>query len=91
VRSSGVMRLQYADRDAQTALGVVRAITDRYLVSLRNGELVEGGGHRLLTPASLLPEPVSQTPLHAAVLGAMAGLVIAVAGVILRTQLWSVR
>jgi capsular polysaccharide biosynthesis protein len=91
VRSSGVMRIQYANRDAQTALGVVKAITDRYLVSLRVGELVEGGAHRLLTPASLLPEPVSQGALRAALLGAMAGLVIAVAGVILRTQLWPIR
>lgn len=91
VRSSGVMRLQYEDHNAQTALGIVKAITDRYLVSLRESELAEGGGHRLLTPPSLLSEPVSLKPLHAAVLGAMAGLVIAVAGVILRTQLWPIR
>jgi capsular polysaccharide biosynthesis protein len=91
VRSSGVMRIQYANRDAETAVGIVKAITDRYLVSLRVGELVEGGAHRLLTPASLLPEPVSQGPVRAALLGAMAGLVIAVAGVILRTQLWPIR
>jgi hypothetical protein len=91
VSSSGVMRLQYANRNAEIALDVTKAITDRYLLSLREAEQLEGGAHRLLTPAALLEDPVSTTPLHAAALGAVAGLVIAAAGVILRTQLWPIR
>jgi capsular polysaccharide biosynthesis protein len=91
VSSSGVMRIQYENHNAQTALDVTKALTDRYLVSLREAEQLDGGAHRLLTPAVPLEDPVSTTPLHAAVLGAIAGLVIAAAGVILRTQLWPIR
>jgi capsular polysaccharide biosynthesis protein len=91
ISSSGVMRLQYTSRDGLMALEVIKAITDRYLVTLRESEQVEGGGHRLLTPASLIEDPVSPRPSQAAAIGAVAGLAIAAAGIILRTQVWPIR
>lgn len=87
VRSSGVMRIEYRHTDAATAEAVVKTITDRYLVALREFEQVEGGSHRLLTPAQLLEDPIGPKPLRAFAIGALAGLAIAAAALVLRTQL----
>jgi capsular polysaccharide biosynthesis protein len=87
VKSSGVMRLEYRHSDGAMAQNVVRAITDRYLVALREIEQVEGGSHRLLTPASVMEDPIAPKPLRTAVIGALAGLAVAAAAIVLRAQL----
>jgi len=87
VRSSGVMRLEYRHADETTAQNVIKAITDRYLVALREFEQVDGGSHRLLTPALLMEDPLAPRPFRAALIGALAGLAIAAAAVVFRTRL----
>lgn len=89
VDDSGVLRIEWQDSDGFRALDVVRAVTDRYLTMLRQFEQREGGSHRLLTPAFVLDDPVAPTPLRAALIGAAAGLVLAIAGLFLRYQTWS--
>jgi capsular polysaccharide biosynthesis protein len=91
IGSSGVMRLQYKNASGPMALEVIKAITTRYLATLWEFEQLEGGNHRLLTPASLMEDPVSPKPFRAAAIGAVVGLAIAAAGIILRTQVWPIR
>lgn len=86
VRSSTVMRIEYRHHNAAAARDIVNAITDRYLLALREFEQVEGGSHRLLTPALLLDDPIAPHPLRAAAIGALVGLAIAAAAIVLRAQ-----
>jgi capsular polysaccharide biosynthesis protein len=85
--SSDVIGIQYANRDPATALEVVNAVTAQYLIDLRDFEQIRNGRHRVLLPATLLDAPVSLSPLRAAVIGVIVGFVIAMAGIVLRTQL----
>jgi capsular polysaccharide biosynthesis protein len=85
--SSDVIGIQYANRDPATALEVVNAVTAQYLIDLRDFEQIRNGRHRVLLPATLLDDPVSLSPLRAAVIGVIVGFVIAMAGIVLRTQL----
>ncbi len=85
--SSDVIGIQYANRDPATALEVVNALTAQYLIDLRDFEQIRNGRHRVLLPATLLDDPVSLSPLRAAVIGVIVGFVIAMAGIVLRTQL----
>lgn len=91
IGSSDVIGIQYANRDPSTALKVVEAVTARYLADLRDYEQLGNGAHRILLPATLLEDPVSLKPLYAAIVGALVGLVIGVAGLILRTQIWPIK
>jgi capsular polysaccharide biosynthesis protein len=91
VGDSGVLRLEYRHPDPTLAQAVTKAITDRYLVVLREFERLEGTGHRLLTPAFVLEKPVSPQPLRAAAIGAVIGLALAAAGVVLRSHAWPTR
>ena len=86
VRSSAMMQIEYADPSGTTALDVTRAITDRYLAILRDLEVAEGAGHQLLSPAFLLEEPVEPRPLQTAAIGAVVGLAISFAGIIVLAQ-----
>ena len=85
--SSDVIGIQYANRDPAIAVEVVNAVTAQYLIDLRDFEQIRNGRHRVLLPATLLDDPVSLSPLRAAVIGVIVGFVIAMAGIVLRTQL----
>ncbi|HTO67163.1 MAG TPA: hypothetical protein VMM15_38600 [Bradyrhizobium sp.] len=87
VRSSTVMRLEYRNANAVDAQQILNSITDRYLSTLREFEQGEGGSHRLLTPALLLDDPIAPQPLRSTAFGALAGLALSVAAVVLRTQM----
>ena len=91
IGSSGVVRLQYASENGPLALDVVRALTDRYLAELRMFDKTESTGHWVLTRAFLLDDPIAPQPLRAAALGALAGLVVGVAVVLLRALARSTR
>jgi uncharacterized protein involved in exopolysaccharide biosynthesis len=84
IGSSGVVRLQYADKSGPLALDVARAVTDRYLAELSVFGGRESTGQWVLSPAFLLDEPIAPQPLRAAALGALAGLVVGIAGLLLR-------
>lgn len=86
VRSSALMRIEYADPSGTLALDITRAITDRYLTILRDLEVAEGAGHQLLSPAFLLEQPVAPRPLQTAAIGAVVGLAISFAGIIVLAQ-----
>jgi uncharacterized protein involved in exopolysaccharide biosynthesis len=86
VRSSAMMRIEYADSSGTTALDVTRAITDRYLTLLRDLEVAEGAGHQVLSPAFLLEQPTEPRPLQAATIGAVVGFAISLAGIIVLAQ-----
>lgn len=84
VGQSTVLRLEYRDRSRERAVDVLRAVTDRYLATLRDlGRGPAGPGHRLLTPAYALESPVEPQPLRAGALGAAVGLAIAIAAALL--------
>jgi capsular polysaccharide biosynthesis protein len=87
VGSSDVIGIQYANQDPAIALKVVEAVTAQYLTDLRDYEQLRNGRHRILLTPTVLDDPVSLTPLRAAMIGAIVGLVIAIAGIALRTQL----
>lgn len=84
IGASGVVRLQYADESGALALDVTRALTNRYLAELRAFGGKESTGHWVLTPAFLLEAPIAPKPLRAAALGALAGLLVGVAALLLR-------
>jgi len=88
VAQSGVLRLQYASPSAALAVEINRAITDRYLLHLRQFEQAWRGDHRLLTPTFLIEDPIAPRPLRAAAIGAVVGLAIGAAGLVLRSQAW---
>ncbi len=91
IGASDVIAIQYANSDATLALEVVKAVTAQYLLSLRDYEQVGNGRHRLLMPATLLEEPVSLKPIYAALIGAIVGVAIGIAGMVLRTQAWRMK
>jgi uncharacterized protein involved in exopolysaccharide biosynthesis len=91
IGASDVIAIQYANSDAALALDVVKAVTAQYLLSLRDYEQVGNGRHRLLMPATLLEEPVSLKPIYAALIGAIVGIAIGIAGIVLRTQAWRMK
>jgi capsular polysaccharide biosynthesis protein len=91
VGESGVLRLEYRHPDPTLAQALIKTVTDRYLVILREFERLEGTGHRLLTPAYVLEQPVAPQPLRAAAIGAVIGLALAALGVVLRSQGWPAR
>jgi capsular polysaccharide biosynthesis protein len=88
VGDSGVLRLQYRHPDPTLAQAVTKAITDRYLLVLREFERPDATSHRLLTPTFVLEQPVAPQPLRAAAIGAVLGLALAAAGVVLRSHAW---
>lgn len=88
VRDSDVIRLEYANPDPSLARAVTKAITDRYLVTLREYELLDGTRHRLLTPAFVLDDPVAPKPLRAAAMGAALGLMLGLVVLIIRIHAW---
>jgi uncharacterized protein involved in exopolysaccharide biosynthesis len=88
VRGSDVIRLEYANTDPSLAQAVTKAITDRYLVALREYALLDGTRHRLLTPTFILDEPVAPKPLRAAAMGAALGLMLGLIVLIIRIQAW---
>jgi capsular polysaccharide biosynthesis protein len=86
--SSDVMRIEYRDEDQARATEIVGAITDRYLIALRDYEPSQGGQHRILLPATPLEDPVYPKPSRAAAIGAAIGLMVAAAGIFVRMQFW---
>jgi len=91
IGSSDVIAIQYANSDPALALDVVKALTAQYLLNLRDYEQVGNDGHRLLMPATQLEDPVSLKPTYAALIGAIVGAAIGMAGIILRTQAWRMK
>jgi hypothetical protein len=91
IGSSDVIAIQYANSDPALALDVVKALTAQYLLNLRDYEQVGNDGHRLLMPATQLEDPVSLKPSYAALIGAIVGVAIGMAGIILRTQAWRMK
>ena len=91
IGSSDVIAIQYANSDPALALDVVKALTAQYLLNLRDYEQVGNDGHRLLMPATQLEDPVSLKPTYAALIGAIVGLAIGMAGIIFRTQAWRMK
>jgi uncharacterized protein involved in exopolysaccharide biosynthesis len=82
------MRIEYRDEDQARATEIVGAITDRYLIALRDYEPSQGGQHRILLPATPLEDPVYPKPSRAAAIGAAIGLMVAAAGIFVRMQFW---
>jgi capsular polysaccharide biosynthesis protein len=88
LRNSSIVQLEYESANASLALELTKAITEQYVAVMQ--ELAASGDlhFRVLTAPFLLETPVSPQPLRAAVLGAVAGLALAVTGIILWAQLW---
>jgi uncharacterized protein involved in exopolysaccharide biosynthesis len=87
IENSGVIRLQYLDKDRGRALGVMKSLTSAYLTSLHEFESQEDNPPRVLTPPFLMDEPVSPKPLRTAALGLVIGLTLAALVVVLRSQI----
>lgn len=80
VEASSVLRLRVLDHDPQRARAAAQQLVDRYLGSV--GELrawSHFGRLRILAAPSVLKEPVAPQPLRAAAAGALLGLVLAFA------------
>jgi uncharacterized protein involved in exopolysaccharide biosynthesis len=86
VGNSAVIRLEYRNPDRTLALNVVKALTDRYLATLREFEPRDSTPPRVLTPSMVIGEPVAPKPWRSAALGAAAGLAFAAAAIILLSQ-----
>jgi hypothetical protein len=78
-KDGAVLSLQYADPDRATALRVLEAILDRYLLVLDDVDNLDAATYKLLTPPFTLARPLWPQPLMAAAIGAALGLTIALA------------
>lgn len=87
VQGSTLMRIEYRDTDQARILRVLEGLTEGYLTLLRDMALVEGASHRLLSAPFLLEEPVGPRPMRAAAIGAVIGLAVAFAGLVVTAQL----
>jgi capsular polysaccharide biosynthesis protein len=81
-----VMRLQYADKDSETALRVIGSLVDNYVRVLGRVAFLNSAKY-VLVPAFILDKPVSPKPLRAAALGAAVGLTLAIAALALARPL----
>lgn len=87
VQGSTLMRIEYRDTDQARILRVLEGLTEGYLTLLRDMALVEGASHRLLSAPFVLEEPVGPKPMRAAAIGAVIGLAVAFAGLVVTAQL----
>lgn len=87
VRGSTLMRIEYHDVDAERIVRVLEGVTIGYLALLRDIALIEGASHRILSAPYLLEGPVSPRPIRAAAIGAVVGLAVAFAGLVIMAQL----
>jgi hypothetical protein len=87
VQGSTLMRIEYHDVDSERIVRVLEALTVGYLSLLRDIALIEGASHRLLSAPYLLEDPVGPRPLRAAAIGAVVGLAVAFAGLVVLAQL----
>jgi len=87
VQGSTLMRIEYHDVDAERIVRVLEGVTMGYLSLLRDIALIEGASHRILSAPYLLEDPVSPRPLRAAAIGAVVGLAVAFAGLVILAQL----
>ncbi len=87
VQGSTLMRIEYHDVDAERILRVLEGLTTGYLALLRDIALIEGASHRILSAPYLLEDPVSPRPIRAAAIGAVVGLAVAFAGLVILAQL----
>lgn len=87
VQGSTLMRIEYHDVDAERIIRVLEGVTLGYLGLLRDIALIEGASHRILSAPYLLEEPVSPRPIRAAAIGAVVGLAVAFAGLVILAQL----
>lgn len=87
VQGSTMMRIEYHDVDSDRIVRVLEALTIGYLGLLRDIALIEGASHRLLSAPYLLEDPVGPRPLRAAAIGAVVGLAVAFAGLVVLAQL----
>lgn len=86
VAGSTLMRFEYEDTDPARITRVLEGLTLGYLTLLRDVALIEGVSHRLLGAPYLLDELVAPKPLRAAALGAVVGLAVAFAGLVILAQ-----
>ena len=86
-----VMRIQYADRSDATALSVVEAVLDQYVVVLGQTEGFGQPKYRLLVPPFVLERPVQPRPLQAAALGLAFGLSVGLGAAALAKRMRWVR
>ncbi len=87
VQGSTMMRLEYHDVDSDRIIRVLEALTIGYLGLLRDIALIEGASHRLLSAPYLLEDPIGPRPIRAAAIGAVVGLAVAFAGLVVLAQL----
>ena len=87
VQGSTLMRIEYHDVDAERIVRVLEGVTIGYLALLRDIALIEGASHRILSAPYLLEEPVSPRPIRAAAIGAVVGIAVAFAGLVILAQL----
>lgn len=87
VQGSTLMRIEYHDVDAERIVRVLEGVTIGYLGLLRDIALIEGASHRILSAPYLLEGPVSPRPIRAAAIGAVVGLAVAFAGLVILAQL----
>ena len=87
VQGSTLMRIEYHDVDVERIVRVLEGVTIGYLALLRDIALIEGASHRILSAPYLLEEPVSPRPIRAAAIGAVVGLAVAFAGLVILAQL----
>lgn len=85
-KGAAVMRLEYADTDPAQATAVLSALTDRYLLMLRQMQGVGATGHQLIVPPYLLEEEAWPRPMQAAAIGAVIGLAVAATAMLLFSQ-----
>ncbi|MFO1070028.1 MAG: hypothetical protein U1E14_16035 [Geminicoccaceae bacterium] len=85
-KGAAVMRLEYHDTDPAQATAVLSALTDRYLLMLRQMQGVGASGHQLIVPPYLVEDAAWPRPLQAAALGAVIGLAVAATALLLFSQ-----
>jgi hypothetical protein len=86
-QGSTMMRIEYHDVDSARIVRVLESLTMGYLGLLRDIALIEGASHRLLSAPYLLEDPVGPRPLRAAAIGAVVGLAVAFASLVVLAQL----
>jgi capsular polysaccharide biosynthesis protein len=82
LRGSAVMRIQYADNDANRAMEVNKAIVESYSGLLNNISFINSARYTLVT-ARVLDEPVWPKPLQATAVGIAVGMAIGIAALTL--------
>lgn len=81
-KGGAVMRLQYADKDADKAHDVLKTVVDGYVALLGRSQFLDAGAE-VLVPVFVLEEPIWPKPLQAAALGGAVGLALAIGGLAL--------